>query len=285
MHKMVKITVCTVVLCLVIPSVYAADLQVPAQVTAGTDFAIPTSGTGDATFYLVGPASVIKRSVRLGNEIKVPGEDMHTAGRYVAITCGADGCSGTPFYVVAADAVKVSFLLHPSRVPVTARDAINATAFVFDKFHNPVLRPVKVDFHVVPKTGPAFTKSVKAVQGVAWMQMSPTPKEGAVKVVASVGSSEEPRVIQQVASDACNLRITARRTAKGVEVQTDPVKDCRGNAVPDGTIVSFTAVDSRGRTTVDAPIKKGVARTELPLTGNATISVASGVVMGNEIRL
>jgi hypothetical protein len=92
-------------------------------------------------------------------------------------------------------------------------------------------------------------------------------------------------MIQQVASDACNLRIKAARTSKGVLVETDPVRDCSGNAVPDGTIVSFTAMDSKGKTTVDAPIKKGVARTELPLSGSARISVASGVVIGNEITV
>jgi hypothetical protein len=264
---------------------HASDLQVPAQVTAGTAFTIPASGSGDATFYLVGPSSVVKRTVKLGMGIRVAGEEVQSAGRYVAMACNGDGCTSSSFYVIAADPAKVSFLLHPSRVPVTAANAINATAFVFDKYYNPVLRPVTVDFHVVPKAGPSFTKSVKAVQGVAWMQMSPTPKEGPVKVTAAVGSADEPRIIQQVASDACNLRIHARRTAKGVEVETDPVKDCRGNAVPDGTVVSFTAVDTRGKTTVDAPVKKGVARAVLPLTGNATISVASGVVIGNEIRL
>lgn len=285
MPSMLKPILCLAFVWCLIGSALAADLQVPAQVTAGTAFAIPSSGSGDGTFYLVGPSSVVKKGIKLGSEIKVAAEEVQAAGRYVAITCGSDGCSSSPFYVVAGDPTKVSFLLHPSRVPVTAHDAINATAFVFDKFHNPVLRPVNVDFQVAPKTGPAFTKSVRAVQGVAWMRMSPTPKEGSVKVIATVGNNEEPRIIQQVASDACNLRITARRTAKGVEVQTDPVKDCRGNAVPDGTVVSFTAVDSKGRSTVDAPIKKGVARTELPITGNATISVASGVVIGNEIRL
>jgi hypothetical protein len=50
-------------------------------------------------------------------------------------------------------------------------------------------------------------------------------------------------------------------------------------------VVSFTVVGEKGRTTVDAPIKKGVARVQLPLSGPATISVASGVVIGNEIRL
>jgi hypothetical protein len=282
---MLKIIYCSAMLCLAIAAAQASDLQVPAQVTAGTAFSIPASGSGDATFYLAGPGSIVKRKITLGMGIKVAADEVRSAGRYVAIVCNGDGCSSSSFYAVAADPAKVSFLLHPSRVPVTAVNAINATAFVFDKYHNPVLQPVTVDFHVVPKTGPAFTKSVKSVQGVAWMQMSPTPKEGPVKVSAEVGSADEPRIIQQVASDACNLRIRARRTARGVEMETDPVKDCRGNAVPDGTVVSFTAVDSSGKSTVDAPIKKGVARTELPITGNATISVASGVVIGNEIRL
>ncbi len=282
---MLKTLFCLGLLCFAIAVAGATDLQVPAHVTAGTAFTIPASGNGDGTFYLVGPGSVVKRTVKLGMEIKVAGEEVKSAGRYVAMACNGDGCSSGSFYVVAGDAAKVSFLLHPSRVPVTAVNAINATAFVFDKYYNPVLRPVNVDFHVVPKTGPAFTKAVKAVQGVAWMQMSPTPKEGPVKVSAAVGEADEPRIIQQVASDACNLRIRARRTAKGVEVETDPVKDCRGNAVPDGTVISFTAVDSRGKSTVDAPVKKGVARAELPITGNATISVASGVVIGNEVRI
>ncbi|HVO64141.1 MAG TPA: hypothetical protein VMT53_24690 [Terriglobales bacterium] len=282
---MLKPSLVSALLCLALAFAHAADLQVPAQVTAGNAFAIPASGSGDATLYLIGPSSVVKRTVKLGMEIKVAGDEVQSAGRYVAIVCNGDGCSSNSFSVVAADPAKVSFLLHPSRVPVTAVNAINATAFVFDKYYNPVVRPVTVDFHVVPKTGPAFTKSVKSVQGVAWMQMSPTPKEGAVKVVATVGAADEPRIIQQVASDACNLRMHARRTVKGVEVETDPVKDCRGNAVPDGTVISFTAVGAKGRTTVDAPIKKGIARAELPITGNATISVASGVVIGNEIRL
>ena len=36
--------------------------------------------------------------------------------------------------------------------------------------------------------------------------------------------------------------------------------------------------------TVDVPVKRGVARTEMPAYPGATISVATGVVMGNEIR-
>src|SRR5215470_291292 len=133
-------TICLAVLCAAISTAYAADLQAPAQVTAGTAFTIPTSGSGDRTFYLVGPSSVVKKSVKLGSEIEIAADQVHAAGRYVAVSCGSEGCSSASFYVVSGSPAKVSFLLHPSRVPVTAHDAINATAFVFDKFHNPVLQ-------------------------------------------------------------------------------------------------------------------------------------------------
>jgi hypothetical protein len=68
-------------------------------------------------------------------------------------------------------------------------------------------------------------------------------------------------------------------------VETDPVRDCSGNFVPDGTVVSFTKTDASGKTTVDAPIKRGVARVEMAVSGPARISVASGVVNGNELSL
>jgi hypothetical protein len=55
--------------------------------------------------------------------------------------------------------------------------------------------------------------------------------------------------------------------------------------VPDGIIVTFTKTDKLGRSTVDAPIKKGVARTEMAFGGPATISVACGVVLGNDIQM
>ncbi|PYX89564.1 MAG: hypothetical protein DMG68_04665 [Acidobacteria bacterium] len=263
----------------------AAEVHPPAQVTAGNSFSISTTGSGNATFYLVGPSHVLKRDVKLGQEITVGPDDVKIAGRYVAIACGSDGCNSAALYVGAGAPDRLSFLLHPSRVPVKAGDAINATAFVFDKFHNPVLKPVDVNFRVEPKDSPAFTRTVKSIQGVAWIRMGSTAKGGPVKVTASVGSASEPRIIQQVASDACNLRIKASPGKHGYVIETDPVKDCSGNMVPDGTVVSFTKVDASGKSTVDAPIKKGVARTELPVNGKATISVASGVVIGNEISL
>jgi hypothetical protein len=63
------------------------------------------------------------------------------------------------------------------------------------------------------------------------------------------------------------------------------VHDCSGNVLHDGTIVTFTATGPEGRDTVDAPIKQGIARAQMDSSGATTISVASGVVMGNEIRV
>jgi hypothetical protein len=91
--------------------------------------------------------------------------------------------------------------------------------------------------------------------------------------------------VQQVASEPCRLNIKGQRTPKGIVVETDPVRDCTGNAVPDGTIVTFTAKNGKDTDTVDAPIKQGVARAQLSTSGPVVVSAASGVVMGNELRV
>ncbi len=74
-------------------------------------------------------------------------------------------------------------------------------------------------------------------------------------------------------------------SGNAVTLETDPVRDCSGNALPDGTVVSFTKVDREGKSTVDTPIKKGVARVQFSLHGPAQIGVACGVVLGNEVTL
>jgi hypothetical protein len=263
--------------------VQAAELRPPAQATAGTPFSIVSSGAGEGTFYLIGPAQISKRKVN-GGEISVQADEVEQAGTYTAILC-ADQCTSVNFYVRPAQASRLSLLVHPSRVPVAASNAISAVAFVFDKFHNLVLSPQKVDFKVVPPEGAAISQSKTTANGAAWIRITSARKGGPAKVGASIGDVAEMRVVQQVASDACNLRIKAIPGPKGISVETDPVRDCSGNFVPDGTVVSFTKTDSSGKTTVDAPIKRGVARVEMAVSGPARISVASGVVNGNELSL
>jgi hypothetical protein len=114
--------------------------------------------------------------------------------------------------------------------------------------------------------------------------MDSSGKEGAAKFMARAGDVTSTRVIQQVPGDPCGLRMTAKKDGKGIQLQTDPLKDCSGNPVPDGTVVTFTESYEGMQTTVDVPLKRGIAQAEMPAHPGATISAATGVVMGNEIH-
>jgi len=266
-------------------SAHGAELQLPSTVVANSAVSIPAGGSGQATLYLLGPGHVAKRQVQLGSQIKINPEEVRDAGRYLVILRSGDHDDSGAFYVVAAGPAALSFLDHPSRVPVAENDAISAVAFVLDKFHNVVLAPQTVNFRLTVKDAPPLLRSVTSRNGVAWALLNSSRKEGAAHFDASLGDIRVERVVQQVASDPCNLRIKAQPTPKGVLVETDPVRDCSGNALPDGTIVSFTAIGPDGKSSIDAPIKRGVARTVIPVPHGATISVASGVVIGNEIHV
>src|SRR5579884_2072352 len=110
----------------------AADLQIPATVIAGTQLSIPTSGSGDATFYLVGPGSALKQTVHLGETIKVSPSDLQYSGPYIAVLNGAT----MKFVVTPAKPADIAFLARPSRVPASRKDVISGTAFVFDADKN-----------------------------------------------------------------------------------------------------------------------------------------------------
>jgi hypothetical protein len=264
---------------------FASEIHPPAQTTAGNPITISTSGSGDATFYLVGPASATKRQVKAGSDITVDSDQLEHAGRYVAILCASDGCNSSSFYVNPAAANKLSLLVHPSRVPVASPNGISTVAFVFDNFHNLVLKPEPVKFSVLAKGANEVSADREAKDAVAWVRLTSAKKEGPTRLGASIGHADEVRVVQQVAADACNLRIKASRVKNSFLIETDPVRDCSGNPVPDGTVVSFTMTDAAGKTTVDVPIKKGVAKIEMPKKGRAKVTVASGVVTGNELEV
>ena len=122
--------------------------------------------------------------------------------------------------MVASKPASLSFLAHPSRIPVGQREGIIGVAFVFDKWHNLVRKPEDVDFRLAVKDGPAATQTVRSRDGVAWIQMNSARKAGNARFVAALDGIEEARVMQQVASEPCHLQIRAARNAKGVLVPT-----------------------------------------------------------------
>ena len=262
----------------------AQELNVPASVTAGDETAISTTGSGTATFYLLGPGVSRKNEVSLGQEIHLQAQDLKNAGDYLAILCSGT-CRSASFYVNAAKAASVTFLVHPSRVPVGQSDAVSGVAFPFDQFHNLVLAAKTINFQLAAGNSSLLSQPARSRDGVAWFRTASGKTAGMLQVVASLDDVSAKRAVQQVASDPCNLRIQGQRTAKGILVETEPVHDCAGNPVPDGTIVTFTATDAGGKDTVDAPIKKGIAKAQMDAPGAVVVSAASGVVMGNEVRI
>jgi hypothetical protein len=168
---------------------------------------------------------------------------------------------------------------------VTQSDAVSGVAIPFDQYRNLVLAQETVNFQMTSGNASLFSRPVRTKDGIAWFRMSSGKSAGAVQVLASLNDLSARRALQQVASDPCNLRITGQRTSKGIMVQTEPVHDCTGNPVPDGTIVTFTATAGDEKSTVDAPIKQDVARAQIVAPGPAVISAASGVVMGNELTV
>src|SRR5258706_2723619 len=262
----------------------AQEIRVPTSATAGEEATISTTGSGKASFYLLGPGVSRKSDVSLGEEIHLASQELRNAGDYLALLCSST-CRSASFYVTAAKPASLTFLVHPSRVPVSQGDAVSGVALPFDKFHNLVLTPVTINFQLTAGTTSSFSRQVRTQDGAAWFRTASGKSAGAVQVVASLDDLSARRAVQQVASDPCNLRIKGQRTAAGILVETEPVHDCTGNVVSDGTIVTFTAIDGNSRCTVDAPIKKGVARALMTEPDAAVISVASGVVMGNELRI
>ncbi len=260
-------------------------MQLPKAVEAGSAFSVQTTGSGAAVLYIVGPSQVLKRDVQLGGTISFSAGELHNAGRYVAALVGASATENGSFDVTPQkQPADVSFLAKPSRISVSLHDGISGAVYLFDPYHNLITAPLPVSFQLSGTSGPMQERSVVTHNGGAWTTMDSATKEGAAQFVAKVGNISSTRVIQQVPGDPCRLVMSAKPAGQQIELQTEPVRDCSGNAVPDGTVVTFTEHYNGGETTVDVPLKRGVAQAEMPAYNGARISVATGVVLGNEIR-
>lgn len=259
-------------------------LRVPSNAVAGQPASIGSTGSGSAQFYLSGPSISVKRDVQLGQNIELNGKELQSAGRYVVVLC-SEACSSAAFFVTPARPAALTFLVHPSRAPVGLNDVISGVALPFDPFHNLVLAPATVQFQLAAKGSAATSHAVQTRAGIAWFRSSTGKSAGPLQVSASLSDLIARRVVQQVASDPCNLRIKGQRTGKNIVVETEPVRDCSGNPVPDGTVVTFTAKNGQDVSFVDAPVKQDVARATLIAQGPVVVSVASGVATGNELRI
>lgn len=253
-------------------------------IEAGSGFSIQSAGSGKATLYLIGPGDVLKRDVQLGQSTAFSPGSLCNAGHYLAVLTGDSFTETGSFDVVPTNnPANLSFIAKPSRLPVGLRDGITGAVYVFDGYHNLIAAPAPVSFELSTTSGAVQKHATVSREGAAWTAMDSTAEQGADKFVARIGDVSSTRIVGQVPGDPCGLKMSARQDGQKVQLTTEPVRDCHGNAVPDGTIVTFTETYSGAQSTIDAPLKRGIAEATMQVHRGATFSVASGVVMGNQI--
>ena len=260
-------------------------LSLPKIVEAGNGFSIRSTGSGKATLYVIGPGQVLKQDVQLGELTSFPAGSLYNAGHYLVVLAGANSTESGSFDVIpASKPADLSFLAKPSRLPVGMHNAITGVAYVFDAYHNLITTPTPVSFELSSPSGAVEKHIVVTRDGAASTAMDSTAQQGVDKFVAQIDQVSSVRVVGQVPGDPCGLKMTVRPSGQQLQLVTDPVRDCNGNSVPDGTIVTFTETYNGAQSTVDEPLKHGIAEAEMPSHDGATFSVASGVVLGNQIR-
>src|SRR6185437_467290 len=253
----------------------AQSMTLPSTIQAGSAFEIQTTGNGSGILYIVGPAQLLRKDVKLGGAIAFDAGLLTNAGQYVVILTAGSSTEQRPLEVLpATQPAHLTFLARPSRLPVSLHNGISGAVYIFDAYHNLITQPATVSFDLTPPTGAAQHRNVTTADGAAWIQLNSTAKEGMSKFVAQVGGVSSKRIIEQVPGDPCGLRISAQPAGEQLQLKTDPVRDCSGNAVPDGTVVTFTEDYNGTQSTVDVPLKRGIAEVKMPAHPGATISVA-----------
>lgn len=259
-------------------------LTVPKTVTAGDAFSIQSSGSGKGTLYIVGPSQVFNRDVQLGTTASFPAGSLYNAGHYLVILSGDSTATSSLDVVPAAQPANLTFLARPSRLEVNLQNGITGAVYVLDTYQNLIVASEQVSFELSSPAGETQNRTVATRYGAAWTAMNSSAHPGSSQFVARIGELRSARVIGLVAGEPCSIKMNARQTGQQLELETEPVRDCGGNAVPDGTIVTFKETLNGNTSTADVPLKRGIAKVDMPAVQGTTITVASGVVLGNQIR-
>ncbi len=185
MMKSLRFAILLMLACATPYGLRAATLNVPATVIAGNGLAIPTSGSGEGTLYVVGPGTAIKRKVQLGQDVQLSGDDLKNAGRYAVFLEGGDRAT---FFVTAGAVNTIAFLARPSRVPAATPNVIAGTAFIFDRYQNLVMQPEPIKFELTAN-GMNLSRTETTHDGIAYTKLDSSRKEGAAQFIASSGLS------------------------------------------------------------------------------------------------
>ncbi len=263
----------------------SGSLILPHTVEAGRSFSIQNAENGKSILYIVGPGQVLMLDVQHGKTISIAAGLLYNAGHYLAISIGNTSTESGSFDVIpTTQPSSLSFLAKPSRLPVGIKNGISGAVYIFDAYHNLITTPETVSFTLSNDSESIQERTSISHAGSAWAVLDSTNKEGIDRFEARVDGISSSRVVEQVPGDPCSIKTSAQESGQELLLKTDPVRDCSGNAVPDGTIVTFTEIYGGTQSTIDMPLKRGVAQVEMVAHKGARISVASGVVLGNEIE-
>lgn len=260
-------------------------MAMPEKIEAGASFSLQTTGGGKATLYIVGPPQVLKREIQLGATTFFAEGTLPNAGHYAVFLATESSTQSASLDIVPeSKPATLDFLAKPSRIQVNLHDGITGAIYVFDVFHNLITFPLPVSFELSSPSGAVQKRNAVIREGASWTAMDSTAQQGMDRFVVRMAAISTVRVVAQVPGDPCRLQMSARLASGQLHLATEPVRDCSGNAVPDGTVVTFTETYQGGQSTVDVPLKQGIAEVQMPAQSGAMISVASGLVLGNQIR-
>ena len=141
----------------------------PDSASAGEETAISTTGSGKATFYLVGPGVSRKSEVALGEEIHLTAQDVRDC-RPLSRGSLLRHLSQRSFLRERREARQSELYRSSLARPCRQNDAVSGVAFPFDQYRNLVLTPVSVNFQLTAKDTSLFSRSVRTQNGVAWFR-------------------------------------------------------------------------------------------------------------------
>lgn len=170
----------------------------------------------------------------------------------------------------------------PSVIPADNQSTAAIKAVVSDQDNNPVSDGTEVHFEILSGSG-TIESNKSTENGVAFSNLTSSTQPDTVTIVARVDQLTDTTTVRYVVGAAANLTVTADSSSLPADGTTSTrvvahVFDESGNAVSDGTLVSFSA--DIGDITPNAQTVAGRAEAQFSssVTGTATIVASVGAV-------
>ncbi len=274
--------------------------DVPANVTLSanpTTLLVGNSSTLTATVTdqygnAVADGTVVSFATSLGNVSPISATTVNgvatatlssTVAGVATVTATVDSLNATTQVTFTPDVpANVALVAVPSTLPVGNLSTLTAT--VTDQFGNPVANGTPVSF--TTDFGTLSGSSATTVNGVATATLSST-LPGVATVTATVGSLSATTQVTFTLGAPANVTLSANPTTLLVgnsSTLTATVTDQYGNAVADGTVVSF-ATSLGNVSPISATTVNGVATATLSSTAAGVATVTATVDSLNATRL